>query len=399
MTFQELSRVILSRISFDEAFFKETQSWPLMVEQWPVSLEREALKAFISHVESNEIKFAQWKLMQYPEFEKWREYLKLDPNNSNTLKQEFKNLLHKARAESTAMQILKAPDRALELMRAYEMGLPVEDELQDVSTLAQGLFKSYKQKVTTKDISVSLPSWPILSEFIGGFNAGRLAICMAQTGFGKTNLALNLALCAQERMNTWFFNMEMNLEDIFERMLAIFYRQSFTDLRRFCDINLGPMLQILEVGKKFRITSGRDKSLKEIQNMARTQSQTEKPDIIFIDYDQKISLETSSQTPEWKALQIAMIALEDLAKELNCFVIVLAQANQEGEISGSNRSRFSASSVWSFEDDEDLGPVIKFNKNRFGERNKVLKVEYEKHCARIREIELVPYIQKKKRSI
>ncbi len=210
---------------------------------------------------------------------------------------------------------------------------------------------------------------------------------------------MNLAMASQKTMNTWYFNMEMSLEDIFERMLAIFYERAFSDLRTYGDVEIGRMIQAFENNFKFRITSGRDKTLKEIQNMSRLQAATEKPGIIFIDYDQKILLDTNHQTPEWKALQLAMISLEDLAKELNCFVVVLAQANTEGEISGSNRSRFSASSVWSFEEDEDLGPIIRFNKNRFGERGKVLQVKYERHCAKVSEKELVTVAIKKKRKV
>jgi hypothetical protein len=243
MNFETLTRVMLSKMAVDEKFVSEVQTWPLFVDQWPNSQEKDLFREFLNNCESNSIKFAQWKFAQHPRFEFLRGFSSLDPDNPEILRQSLKVELQSARAQFTALEVLKAPDRAVELFRAYEAGLPIADDLLDISTAAASLFKKYHAKVMDRGICQRVAGWEMLSDAIGGFNPGRLALCMAQTGYGKTNLALNLAMSAQETMNTWYFNMEMGLEDIFERMMAIFYDKPFSDLRRYADVNIGPMLQ------------------------------------------------------------------------------------------------------------------------------------------------------------
>jgi len=88
---------------------------------------------------------------------------------------------------------------------------------------------------------------------------------------------------------------------------------------------------------------------------------------------------------EWKALQQAIIRLEDLAKELNFCIIVLAQLNRDGEISASHRATFSAHTVLNFRDHPTLGPVIDAKKNRHGKKDSVVTVDYTEISARITE--------------
>jgi len=396
MNFLETSRVILAKLSREKDFVGLFKSWNPCVEQWVNSKEKELVKNFLSDCETNSVEYAQWKLIKSQDYETISEFISLDPNNFDVLRDEFKNTLQQSRAEFIANEVLRNPSKAVELWRSYEAGLPFDDGLRDIQETIFDSFSKYKERALDRKLVRAIPDWPVLSNFIGGFNAGRLALCLAQTGFGKTNLALNLALSAHKKMNVWYFNMEMLTEDILERCWAIFYSKPFSELRRNCDIDIQQFANSFQFTKKLRMTSGRDKTLQEIQILSRAQSLKEDVGLIIIDYDQKIQFNLNSKIPEWKALQLAMIALEDLAKELNCFILVLAQSNPEGEISGSNRSRFSASSVWSFEDDEDLGPVIRFNKNRFGELNKVIKVNYERFCAKITEGELITVIKKQK---
>jgi DnaB-like helicase C terminal domain len=396
LTFLEVSRVILAKLARDKGFVQEFKSWCPNVDQWVNSKEKQLADAFLRDCDSNSVEYAQWKFMQSADYQAIAEFITLDPKNTGVLKLEFANLLQQSRAEFIATEVLKTPTKAIELWRSYEAGLPFDDGLKDLRDSVAGAFKSYKEKTFNRELVNTIPNWPVLSDFIGGFNPGRLGLCLAQTGFGKTNLALNLALSARRKMNVWYFNMEMLIEDILERCWAIFYGTSFSELRKSCNINIDEFLNTFEFTKKLRVTSGRDKSLQEIKTLSRAQSLVEPAGLIIVDYDQKIQFDHNSKIPEWKALQLAMISLEDLAKELNCFVLVLAQSNPEGEISGSNRSRFSASSVWSFEDDEDLGPIIRFNKNRFGELNKVIRVNYERFCARVTENEIVAVAKKQK---
>ena len=138
------------------------------------------------------------------------------------------------------------------------------------------------------------------------------------------------------------------------------------------------------IDKKIYFSKGKGLSTSEIFSICRNHKKNSGLDFIVVDYDQKIVLNTSKEMPEWKALQIAIESFEALAKELQCYVLILAQESAEGDISGSRRSKFPASTVLRFYKDESEQFLIEALKNRFGARNERVEVEYvpQKNIAR-----------------
>lgn len=391
MTFEESVRSILSVCAKSEPFVTDFLSWDNNPNEWPNGKYANILKTFIAQCESNSIKYAQWKFLKDPSMEQ----VLLSDAPAFIAKTDFFNSLEVARAEKLGMDILKAPKNTEELIKNFKARISKNDDVVNLSEVIDKINFDRMERVASGEASKQIRHWPLLSEHIGGFNEGRIAICMAQSGFGKTNLALNLAIAAQKTMNVLYINMEMILDDIGERVLAQQSGVSFSKLRTGAEVNSQKISLSLKEGGKFLITTGRDKSLLDIEALMRTSEAK----LVVVDYDQKLILDTNPMTPEWRSLQLAMGRFEELAKELKLFCIVLAQSNLGGEISSSHRMRFSASNIWSFENDEDLGACLKFPKNRFGELNKCLLLNYEGHCARISEKELISIAPKKKNKI
>jgi hypothetical protein len=77
------------------------------------------------------------------------------------------------------------------------------------------------KKIEQGEIRVLIAGWEKLSRKIGGFNPGRVSMLVAQTGIGKTMLALNLAISASEHMAGAFFNMEMAKKDLVARCIQL----------------------------------------------------------------------------------------------------------------------------------------------------------------------------------
>mgnify|MGYP002147657745 CR=1 FL=1 len=72
-----------------------------------------------------------------------------------------------------------------------------------------------------------------MSETISGFNVGRVTIITAHSGFGKSNLALNILKNAMKSdLKSIFINMEMELFDITKRFLQSEYSMRQSEFER-----------------------------------------------------------------------------------------------------------------------------------------------------------------------
>jgi KaiC/GvpD/RAD55 family RecA-like ATPase len=219
-------------------------------------------------------------------------------------------------------------------------------------------------------------------------NPEHLTGVLGSTGFGKTNFGMNLALRFARKHLVGYVNMEMGYADMIKRTVVIGTHTTFEEYRRGL-IDDGKVNAFLDrVRGRFQMTSGAPLSFPMIEAWARGLAK-QGMKMLVVDYDQKIELPADRNTPEWKALQKAMYALESLAKGLKIAVMVFAQVNRDGEISGSHRSQFSVDTMISFERHPIHGPVLWAKKNRHGYQNAAIRVDYQQSTATITEIESI----------
>lgn len=297
---------------------------------------------------------------------------------------EFKKNLENSKYNILARTLTQNPQNGEKILARFKERIfdtAQVLELKDVFDLAS---REHDELLSRNKTLVIIPNWQILSKMIGGFNPSRISMIIASTGFGKTMLGLRLAINAARELKVLYFNLEMHLRDVALRLTAQALEIPFSDLNNYNYIerakeNLGD----LSLG----ISNGREMSLDEIKNASRIRKKQQGVDLIFVDYDQKIKLSLGKDMPEWKALQLCIIELEELAKELDSHICILAQSNRDGQISGSFRSQFAASTVLEFGED-DLGTVfVKAIKNRFGKRDAAVRVDYDPTRQQVRELE------------
>jgi hypothetical protein len=232
-----------------------------------------------------------------------------------------------------------------------------------------GTLQRYAEKSKDGQIKVVVPNWGYLSDAIGGFNPNRVNILVAQTGVGKTLWALNLALDAIEIFPVLFFNMEMNLDDFAAR--AIQSRAGVT----VDDWNSGkiesvfakslPLIDDIGSKNKFIVTDGRALSLNKLIATIYQEHEKNKIKMVFVDYDQKIMMPGFDE--EWRALLKGLMALEEVAKDLDLNIWVLAQGDEKGDPKASKRAMQPASAILHLEKTKgDSLFVLTAKKNRFG---------------------------------
>lgn len=244
-------------------------------------------------------------------------------------------------------------------------------------------------------VYTTIKDFPMLSKMIGGFNQSRIGLIMGETGFGKTNFSLSLALSARKTMNTAYVNLEMDFLDVMRRAMIIESGDTYENFYK----NPFPIDQVINnyptTIKNLHVTDGKTITLKQIKYWLRSKHKETPLSFVIIDYDQKIEMDFNSREPEWKSMQKALVELEDLAKELKIFIFVIAQMNREGSISSSHRAQFPAHTILKFVDHEEHGPIIEVVKNRHGKKGLGLKVNYSEKNSKIEEVEIINLYKKK----
>lgn len=392
MKFNELLDAIVRWLWDDENAIQKLSSWRINFADWPRGEAREAAE-FYERLRSE--KGHTYAAIRTEEEYKRRISDTTKLPDQHTLCRLYFEAVNQAAALELGKMLIKYPDRGQELAQSVRWLKPSGDISHFGSIVDQVQKQNLENEKAGKSV-VEIPGWPVLSNMIGGFNPGRVGLLVANTGFGKTNLAASLALDASETLSTLFCNMEMITHDFAEKLVMgageITYRQIRTSPSHFPEIF--EEVQAKHINRRLFFTDGSTLSVWDLNQMVLNMKEKHEIDLLIVDYDQKIELKTSKEMPEWKALQVAVESLEKMAKEHRIYCLLLAQAADDGDgkskgrVSGSRRSTFPASTVLNFHRDEDADGapyLIEAVKNRFGPRGATIEVSYRPEVSRVKE--------------
>lgn len=303
----------------------------------------------------------------------------------------YRSEIKQHRGKLLALKIAQDPEN-YEMLFSQAKALPQPDE--DYFS-GQSIEIAYERGLIEHSEGIAerqIEGWHHLSTLVSGFNGGRVGMILAATGFGKTTLALNLALAASKSMSVYYLNMEMSFQDFTEKIIVSEARLNYFDYKRNMPLYREQAARVMSdhLNRKLHYTGGRAMSVSEIIARCTARSRKTGLDLVVVDYDQKLILQQKANFQEWKALQDAVVQLEQMAQVLNCCVLVLAQENKEGGISGSQRSTFPATFVLRFfQDEETQSTLIEALKSRFTKKSKI-EVKYKPEMSYVEEIG--PYI-------
>ena len=185
-----------------------------------------------------------------------------------------------------------------------------------------------------------------------GLQKSSLVILAARPSQGKTSLALNIALNAAFKKDAvvMLFSIEMSKTDLVQRMLSTRAGIELTQLRtgqaiKDSDkaVKLGEVAEEL-AGTKIFIDDTSSIQISEIRNKCRRVkvNNGEKLDLIIVDYLQLMDLGFSAKTsarPENRQQEISTLTrmLKQLARDMECPVLILSQLSREVERRSGNR--------------------------------------------------------------
>ena len=392
MKFFELLDAIVRWLWDDEETLSKVKSWRMYFTDWPDSPARRAAERYESLREQKGHTYAAIKT----EEEFGREISdKTRVPDEHTLRRLYFESVNQAVALELGKMLVRYPDRGKELVDSAKFLSTAGEPIHFGTSIDQFVKRMVAAQEAGESI-VEIPGWPKLSQAIGGFNPGRVGLLVAKTGFGKTNFAASLAIDASELVSTLFVNMEMLTEDFAEKLIMASGGITYREMRHSLDLVADKILKVQEenISRRLFFTDGQTMSVPDLEQLVRSFRENNDLRLLIVDYDQKIKIKTSKETPEWKALQIAVETLESIAKKHRIYCLLLAQESSEsdgkhrGRVSGSNRSTFPASTVLNFyrSEDEDGEPfIVEAVKNRFGPRGARVEVVYRPETSRVTE--------------
>lgn len=386
--FELMLNFIARECCLSEEKFKAFKRLGVNPIEWPAVRAKALLVEFFSTVECLNYRAAQGshgRALVALEHERF---------DLEQIRIHYRHQINISKARDLASQLLEKPHELDKIISEYKSGKTSNVELRNVFDSYESVVERHLQKVHRGDSLKALPSFPKLSKAIGGFNPGRVTIISAQTGFGKTKLAINLADSASEVMPTVFYNMEMDFDEFTSMLIqknAKIKNKYWADGSFVTHDNAKAILE----GKKesFRnlsISNGKAITTEELLSSIYIQAETT-PHFIVIDYDQKVLIERTKD--EWFGILKLVEALEEAAKVTESHVILLAQANDLGNIKASARAQQPASAVLNFTKLDDGRFAIQSKKNRFGEPF-TLEVDYDPSITIVIERDFINYIPK-----
>lgn len=401
--FEKFLNHLVKNIIIDDSTFEYLISEGVSSSDWPDGEAKKQLNKFKELVAKRSIQYARYEMLD------WIQSVVNEnefPDSAYEMTALYKKLLNDHRVKGIIYELTTAPEKLSEILLKHSSVVTSEKKYRDI--VSDDSFNETIRLSESNEALRMIVGFENLSKLVGGFNPGRVGMLIARTGFGKTNFAVSLAVAISKSYNVLFANMEMIAQDFYEKMMMCACKISFDQLKKKPRDRVNDVInfrkQLSDRNKNIYYTEGGTLSVDELRSFCLKIKKTTSLEFLIVDYDQKIEVKTSRDTPEWKALQIAVETLEKMAKDLNIYILLLAQ-EVSGDVGASKRSknatsvvlRFAKGSVSSFDKTKPIteayAEISKNNdvfylqaiKNRFGPSGYGIEVEYKPEMALVLE--------------
>ncbi|MYS71507.1 AAA family ATPase [Streptomyces sp. SID5926] len=220
-----------------------------------------------------------------------------------------------------------------------------------------------------------------LDMITSGMQPGNVTVVAAQSGVGKSTLALNMAVAAAKAgAPVMFSSLEMSSTELMQKIAAAEGRIALHHLTHQGGLTAEGWDTIHALGPQLfrklplRVYRPDGASLGDIASAARASARAEGLGLLVVDYVQLVETEHTRNNTREQAVATVSRGLKNLSVQLGCHVIALSQLNDDGLMRESRAIKNDASVVIKVErPDADAkespraGEVdLIIEKNRFG---------------------------------
>lgn len=241
----------------------------------------------------------------------------------------------------SAADVLERAERAIMDVGKHKQGkdfIPLKMALDEANRRIEALKDKKKGQLT------GLASgFRDLDAITSGLQPSDLIVLAARPGKGKTSFALNIALHAavEEKATVLVFSLEMSAVQLGQRLLSAHAQVPLSHIRDGSlynhknEIDRVKDASVSLVDAKIYIDDTSGISINEMKNKCRRLKTKEGLDLIIVDYLQLMDMSGVGRSDriDTRALELAMLTrmLKQLARELDCPVILLSQLNRAVE--------------------------------------------------------------------
>jgi replicative DNA helicase len=220
-----------------------------------------------------------------------------------------------------------------------------------------------------------------LDTITSGMHPGNVTVIAAQSGVGKSTLALNAAVAAAKTGATVMFSsLEMSSTELMHKIVAAEGRIGLHHLTREGGLAPEGWKEVERLGRDLfrtlplRVYRPDGAFLRDIESASRACVRNGGLDVLVVDYVQLVETEQARNVTREQAVAGVSRGLKNLSVALDCHVIALSQLNDDGLMRESRAIKNDASVVIRVErpdlnepESPRAGEVdIVIEKNRFG---------------------------------
>ncbi|MGW5003262.1 replicative DNA helicase [Streptomyces hydrogenans] len=220
-----------------------------------------------------------------------------------------------------------------------------------------------------------------LDTITSGMHPGNVTVIAAQSGVGKSTLALNAAVAAAKKgAKVMFSSLEMSSTELMHKIVAAEGRIGLHHLTRKDGLTPESWKEVERLGRELfrtlplRVYRPDGAFLRDIESAARASVRNGGLDVLVVDYVQLVETEQARNATREQAVAGVSRGLKNLSVALDCHVIALSQLNDDGLMRESRAIKNDASVVLRVErpdlhepESPRAGEVdVVIEKNRFG---------------------------------
>jgi len=293
------------------------------------------------------------------------------------LKQHTLNLIRSKSTGSELLDLIEADVLSLgkeKIQKTYQLGDLLPDIAKNIRALAEGSRKA--QGIPTYYYS--------LDTILAGLHPGKLIIIAGRPKAGKTSFAVNIIYnMLKNNIPVAFFSLEMSKEEIVFKLLSREIGISTQVLRTRPDMQTakdveeavarlidGPLIIDDQWGLPVETLRARARRLKKQYGIK----------VIFIDYLQLMTSIEKSNSDRRELITHIVLALKNLARELEVPIVAIAQLNRAVERRTVNKPTLAdLKESGSIEENSDVVIFLWYEKDQANEKNPTIKITIAKH--------------------
>ncbi|AYU54656.1 damage-inducible protein [Staphylococcus debuckii] len=185
--------------------------------------------------------------------------------------------------------------------------------------------------------------FPLMDYKIGGFEPSQLVVIAARPSVGKTAFALNLLWnVAKSGYQTTFFSIETTGKNVLQRMLASICKIELTKIKEVSNLTVDDITNLTKglddiMHNNVNIVAKSSITTQDVR--AQAMKQTDKPQVIFIDYLQL--MQTDAKIDRRVAIERISRDLKIIANETDAIIVILSQLSRGVESRNDKRPMLS----------------------------------------------------------